>query len=94
MIAARSLKALLAMPTGNGGESAAFLVQLKHLGLDYHLDDNAAECLHGNGLADYVVAVAIGLKVETCFERLGDPHALMYPLGVLAGEFPAPEADA
>lgn len=65
--------ALLAMPISNRTEGEAFIEALHNLGLMYHFDDDAVDCLHGTTvdgapLTSESDARAIGLKVSACYD--------------------------
>lgn len=59
---------LIALPVGNRAEAEAFIRRLSALGLSYHFDDGAVECLHGNGLVTQAEAEDIDLKIADAYE--------------------------
>lgn len=59
--------ALLALPVTNRPEAEAFLTKLHELGLSYHLEDGAVDCLHGNNHVTLADAYAIEAKVDACY---------------------------
>lgn len=60
--------ALIAMPVTNRREAEAFITGLNALGLAYHFDDGAVDCLHGNGHVTLDEAGQIEAKVSDCYE--------------------------
>lgn len=58
---------LLAMPVGNRAEAEAFIETLARLGLVYHFDDGAVDCLHGNGHVTLEQARQIDDRISQCY---------------------------
>lgn len=76
--------ALIAMPVTTRPEAEAWIEALMAAGLDYHFDDGAVDCLHGNGLVTYDDAVAINLHVQACYIAWEQSGADLYhdcPIG-------------
>lgn len=72
MAGSAEMAALIAMPVNNRPEAEAFIQRLHELGLSYHFDDGAVDCLHGtqiNGvpLVTLEEAEAIDLHVQACY---------------------------
>lgn len=76
----------------------AFLRALHAEGLDYHFDDGAVDCLHGNGLVDEPCAMWIDSQVDACYAAWTASGADLEhdcPIGFMlklmdeAGELPA-----
>lgn len=59
---------IIAMPVTNRAEAEAFIAALGKLGLGYHFDDGAVDCLHGNGHVTLAEAEAIDRQVGACYE--------------------------
>lgn len=59
--------ALVAMPVTSRPEAEAFIRQLHSLGLDYHFDDGAVDCLHRNGLVTRRAAERIDYKIRLAY---------------------------
>ena len=62
------VSALIAMPITNRPEAEAFIEALCALGLDYHFDDGAHDCLFGNGLVSEADATYIEGQVSLCYD--------------------------
>jgi hypothetical protein len=62
-----SIPDLLALPVTNRPEAEAFIRLLGELGLIYHFEDGAVDCLFGNGLVTEGEAAAIDTKVDACY---------------------------
>lgn len=87
--------ALLAMPVSNRAEAEAFITALHGLDLDYHFDDGAVDCLHGNGLVSLADAEAIEAKIADCYTAWEASGADLYhdcPIGHLLSLMEAAEA--
>lgn len=59
--------ALLAMPVSDRPEAESFIGALADLGLAYHFDDGAVDCLHGNGHVDLAEARQIDAKIAAAY---------------------------
>ncbi len=59
--------ALLAMPVSDRPEAESFIGALADLGLAYHFDDGAVDCLHGNGHVDLDEARQIDAKIAAAY---------------------------
>lgn len=60
--------ALLALPVTDRPEAEAFIRELARLGLAYHFDDGAVDCLHGNGHVDLDEARQIDAKIAAAYD--------------------------
>lgn len=58
---------LLALPVTDRPEAEAFIAKLHALGLGYHFDDGAVDCLFGNSLVTEAEAMLIDTKVDDCY---------------------------
>lgn len=77
---------LITMPVTNRSEAEAFIAGLNSLGLAYHFDDGAVDCLHGNGLVSMEEAEQIEAKISDCYEAWRASGADMWndcPIGFL-----------
>lgn len=61
------LSNLLSLPITTRPEAEVFIRELHGLGLSYHFDDGAVDCLHGNGLVTLDEAAAINAQVELVY---------------------------
>lgn len=59
---------LLGLPVTDRTEAEAFIRRLADLGLGYHFDDGAVDCLAGNGLVTRRVAERIDLRIDACYD--------------------------
>jgi len=62
-----ALQHLTTVPIRTRADAESFIVALNAAGFAYHFDDNAVECLAGNGLMTKGQARAIGLQVARCY---------------------------
>jgi hypothetical protein len=89
------LSHLLAMPIKTRREAEAFIEALCALGLDYHFDDGADDCLHRNGLVTEEEAEQIDDRVKACYAAWQASGADLYhdcPIGHMLIIFERQEA--
>lgn len=63
-----AVTALIAMPVTNRKEAEAFIARLNDLGMAYHFDDGAVDCLYGNGHVTLDEAHQIEVKISECYD--------------------------
>ncbi len=77
---------LLDMPLADRADAEAFISKLHELGLGYHFDDGAVDCLHGNNLVSLADAHEIDDRmgrVWECWRASGADLRHDCPIGYL-----------
>lgn len=80
----KDVATLVAMPITNRPEAEAFIDALFSMGLGYHFDDGAVDCLCGNGLVALEDAEKIDIMVGHCYDAWAESGADLFhdcPIG-------------